>query len=65
MRLIKGCHKATSIDHLLTESKLMPVAEHLSKLCAQFLTNCLRPSHPSHEVVQIPPGPRTNALVVP
>jgi hypothetical protein len=39
----------------------MPVAEHLSMLCAQFLANCLRPSHPSHEVVQIPPGPRTNA----
>jgi hypothetical protein len=37
MRLACGCHKATSIDHLLTESKLMPVAEHLSMLCAQFL----------------------------
>jgi hypothetical protein len=39
----------------------MPVAEHLSMLCAQFLANCLRPSHPSQEVVLIPPGPRTNA----
>ena len=61
MRLITGCHKASSIDQLLTESKLMPVAEHLSMLCAQFLASCLRPTHPSHETVLIPPGPRTNA----
>jgi hypothetical protein len=60
MWLITGCHKAASIDHLLTETKMMPVAEHLSMLCAQFLANCLRPSHPSHEVVLQPPGPRTN-----
>ena len=61
MRLITGCHKASSIDHLLTESKLMPVAEHLSMLCAQFLASCLRPTHPSYETVKIPTGPRTNA----
>jgi hypothetical protein len=40
----------------------MPVAEHLSMLCAQFLANCLRPSHPFHEVVLLPPGPCTNAV---
>jgi hypothetical protein len=51
IRLITGCHKAASIGHLLTETKMMPVAEHLSMLCAQFLVSCLRPSHPSHKVV--------------
>jgi hypothetical protein len=61
MRLITGCHKAASIDHLLSETKMMPVAEHLSMLCTQFLANCLGPSHPSHGVVLLPPGPRTNA----
>jgi hypothetical protein len=30
-------------------------------LCTQFLANCLRPSHPTHEVVLLPTGPRTNA----
>jgi hypothetical protein len=60
MRLITGCHKAASVGHLLTESKLMPVADHLAMLCSQFLVSCLPPSHPSHEVVLLPPGPQTN-----
>jgi hypothetical protein len=61
MRLITGCHKARDIDHLHTETKLMPVAAHLNVLCTQFLSSCLRPSHPSHGVVKLPPGPRRNA----
>jgi hypothetical protein len=36
MRLITGCLKASSIDHLHCETKLMPVAEHLSMLCSVF-----------------------------
>jgi hypothetical protein len=61
MRLITGCHKAFSITHLYAETKLMPVAEHLGMLCAQFLAGCLLPSHSSHEVVLLPPGPRKNS----
>jgi hypothetical protein len=38
----------------------MPVADYLAMLCQQFLDSCLRPSHPSHEVVLLPPGPRKN-----
>jgi hypothetical protein len=60
MRLITGCHKASSIDHLLAETKMMRVSEHLGMLCAQYLASCLNPTHPSHEVVMLPPGPRTN-----
>jgi hypothetical protein len=40
MRLVTGCHKASSnssIDHLLTETKMMRVSEYLSMLCAQYL----------------------------
>jgi hypothetical protein len=39
----------------------MPVAAHLSMLCTQFLANWLQPSHPSHDLVKLPPGPRKNA----
>jgi hypothetical protein len=61
MRLITGCHKAPSISHLHAETKLMPVAEHLTMLCIQFLACCLSPSHPSHQTVLLPPGPRKNS----
>lgn len=60
MRLNTGCHKATSVDHLHAETKLMPVNEHLSMLCSQYLASALRLSHPSHGVVRLPPGPRKN-----
>jgi hypothetical protein len=60
LRPITGCHLATSVTHLHTETKLMPVAEHLSLLCSQFLAKCLSPSHPSHDIVLQSPGPRKN-----
>jgi hypothetical protein len=65
MRLIEGCHKAASISHLHAETKLMPVAEHLTMLCIQFLARCLSLSHPSHQTVLLPPGPRKNANGLP
>jgi hypothetical protein len=61
MRLIMGCHKAAPVDHLHAETKLMPVADHLAILCVQFLASCMRPSHPSYELVKLLPGPRRNA----
>jgi hypothetical protein len=60
MRLITGCHKASYIDHLLGETKMMRVSEQLGMLCAQYLASCLNPTHPSHGVVLLSPGPRTN-----
>jgi hypothetical protein len=65
MRLMTGCHMASSVAHLHAETKLMPVDEHLSMLCAQFLASCLRRCHPSHNVVQLPPGPHKNKHVRP
>jgi hypothetical protein len=60
MRLITECHMATSQDHLHGECNLLPVDEHLSMLCVQFLASCLRPSHPSNATVKLQPGPRKN-----
>ena len=59
MRLITGCHQAASIDHLHNETSLLPVGPRLDMLCAQFLASAMRPGHPSHETVRLPPGPRT------
>jgi hypothetical protein len=36
----------------------MPVKEHLSMHCAQFLANTYQNHHPSHEVTHRPPGDR-------
>ena len=36
----------------------MPVADHIDMLNSQFLLNTLRPDHPSHAVVTVPPGHR-------
>jgi hypothetical protein len=51
MHLITSCHRASAITHFHAEMQLLPVVEHLSMLCARFLTSCLCRSHPSHEVV--------------
>ena len=58
LRLATGCHKMASVEHLHAESSLLPVADHLQMLSAQFLASALRPGHPSHEVVLEPKGPR-------
>ena len=58
LRIATGCHKMSSIQHLHSESNVLPVANHLRLLCTQFLANAMRPLHPSHAVVSSPPGPR-------
>jgi hypothetical protein len=65
MLLITGYQNAFSIKHLHAKTQLLPVVEHLSILCSQFLVSCLCHSHSSHETVKLPPGPRKNALGCP
>jgi hypothetical protein len=58
LRCITGCHQAASIDHLHEEAGILPVQDRLDMLCAQFLASAMRPMHPSHELVFLPPGPK-------
>ena len=51
LRLITGCHHAAAQDHLHDETQVLPVAQHLRLLSAQYLARALQPSHPSHEWV--------------
>jgi hypothetical protein len=58
-RIVMGCHKKTSIDHLHAETQMLKVGEHIDLLSSQFLVNTFQRDHPSHAVVTLPQGPRT------
>ena len=50
--------KMSCIGHLHAETLTLPVKDHLSLLCAQFLARTLIPSHPSHPITTSPSGSR-------
>ena len=58
LRIATGCMKMTNVGHLHAEASVLPVSDHLSLLSSQFLARCLVPSHPSHQTVTAPSGPR-------
>ena len=58
MRVMTGSHKAASTDHLLAETEMLPVADHLGMICSQFLASASCVSHPSHETVSRSTGSR-------
>ena len=58
LRRITGCVQLSSVDHLHQETGILPVDAHLELLTGQFYAQALHPSHPSHEIVKLPPGPR-------
>jgi hypothetical protein len=56
MRTITGCHKMADQDHLLAETGMLPVSEHLRLLSCRFLANASQELHPSHQVIKILTG---------
>ena len=58
LRVATGNHQIASQCHLHAETNLLPVGEHLKMLSAQFLASSYRPTHPSHDVIRTPSGPR-------
>ena len=58
LRVATGCIGRTPIPHLHEETKVLPINDHLSLLCQQFLARALQPGHPSHNVALAQPGPR-------
>ena len=58
LRIATGSHKRASQDHLHSESKVLPVADSLGLLCAQYLASAKRPNHPANPTVNRPTGPR-------
>ena len=61
LRIASGSHQISSIPHLHQETKVIPVFDHLTLLCKQFLVNALRPNHPSHGVVTNTHNPRARS----
>ena len=54
----------SSQSHLFHESKVLPINDHLSLLCKQYLASALRPTHPSHANVTTPLGPRNKKFTL-
>ena len=59
LRIATGCVKRTDVHHLHDETKVLPVSNHLSLICSQFLARALQPTHATHQAVTTPPGPRS------
>jgi hypothetical protein len=58
LRIATGSHKMAFTSHLHAETNTLPVSDHLSLLCSQFLASALRPHHPSFPTVTSLSGPR-------
>ena len=50
LRIITGSHKMASIDHLHSETKILPVEGYLNLLSAQYLVHCLDTENVCHHV---------------
>jgi len=59
LRIATGCHKMAFSSHLHSQTEILPVANHLSLLCSQYLTSSLRPDHPNYALAKQHPGPRS------
>ena len=58
LRIATGSVRASAEGHLHAETKMLPVDDHLSLLCSQFLVTALQPGHPSYPIVTADSGPR-------
>jgi hypothetical protein len=56
IRLMTGAYLMVDTDHLLAETGLLSVKDHLGLICKQFLASAYRRDHPSHQVEQLPTG---------
>jgi hypothetical protein len=53
-----GAHQMADVDHLLAETELLSVKDHLGLICKQFLASAYRVDHPSHKVIKLSTGTR-------
>ena len=64
LRIVTGCHKMASWQHLHNEAKLLSVVEHCRMLSAQYLAMALQRIHPSFEAISRQAGPRDKKATV-
>jgi hypothetical protein len=58
LRIATGCHRMTDVDHLHTETKVLPLREHATMLSQQYLISCHQQNHPCNDIVSAPAPPR-------
>ena len=63
LRVITGSHKMADQQHLHTETKTLPVKDHLDLLCRQYLISSLRQDHPCYPYVTADSGARAGQRV--
>ena len=63
LRIATGSVLKSDVQHLHSESEVLPLSDHLPMLCSQFLAGALRPSHPSFPLVTQDPGPRSETRI--
>ena len=58
LRIIRGSHKMSSIDHLHSETRMLLVEDHLNLLSAQYLAHCLDTDNVCHRIttIHLPPS---------
>ena len=62
LRIATGCVKMTSIDHLHSETEMLPDQDHLSLISFQYLARALQPYNPSHSIVASSSGIRDEKI---
>ena len=50
LRIVTGCHKMSSVDHLHVEAKMLKVREHSELRSTQYLARCLKPGNVCHSI---------------
>ena len=65
LRIATGCHLMSDVDHLHSETKIMPVKAHCEMISKQFLLATQKTNHPNRVRLDEPPPPRQmkNTLV--
>ena len=56
--IITDSHKMSSIDHLHSETKMLPFEDHLNLLSAQYLVHCLDTEDVCHHITTLDHSPR-------
>ena len=58
LRIATGCYSMARINHLQSETKVLPLIDHSRMITQQYLAACHLPGHPGREQLDKPPDPR-------
>ena len=58
LRIIRGSHKMSSIDHQHTKTEMLQVEDHLNLISAQYLVYCMDKENVCHHITNMDHPPR-------